>query len=252
MRTKPMLIALVLSLGLAASPAAAQGNLMDRGLDALRGLGGSSGGSSGGAVGSLSNSEVTAGLKEALRLATERVVGTLGTQGGFLDRTDAHIPLPQSLKTVQSALSKVGMGAMGDELEVRMNRAAEAAVPKAQDLFVQAIRSMTLDDAKGILNGSETAATDYFRSRMSEPLARDMQPIVERQLAEAGAVKTYDSMMGRYASLPLVPDVKADLTQHVLQEAVDTVFLYLGREEAAIRQDPARRTTELLKKVFGG
>lgn len=242
MRAPVLLLAAALAFGAGTPQALAQGNLLDRGMNMLRGLGGSGG--------SLSETEISSGLKEALRVATERVVDSLGARGGFLDRNDVHIPLPDSLRTVQSALSKVGMGAMGDELEVRMNRAAEAAVPKAQELFMQAIRSMTLDDAKRILNGSETAATDYFRSRMAQPLAQDMQPIVQQQLSEAGALQAYDSMMGRYTKLPLVPDVKANLTGHVLERAVDAVFLYLGREEAAIRQDPAKRTTELLKKVF--
>jgi len=110
---------------------------------------------------------------------------------------------------------------------------------------------MTIDDAKAILNGPKDSATQYFRKKMLPRLVEDMTPIVSDQLAEVGAVKSYDKMIGKYHDLPFVPDVKADLTTYVVGKAVDGVFLYLGREEAAIRENPAKRTTELLEKVFG-
>lgn len=226
----------------------AQG-FLERGRDMLKGLGGSSSGSSGGAA-SLSTGEIASGLKEALRVGADRVVGTLGRSDGFNASPDVHIPLPESLRKVQSMLSRVGMGAMGKDLELRLNRAAEAAVPKAQKLFGDAITSMSIDDARKILNGPKDSATQYFRSKMSSPLATEMKPIVNSQLSSVGAVASYDRMIGQYKTLPFVPDVKADLTDHVLDKAIGGVFLYLGREEAAIRENPAKRTTELLKKVF--
>lgn len=231
---------------LAAGPAGAQ-SFLDRGKDLMKGMG--PGATTPGA-GALSTGEIGAGLKEALRVGAERVVTTLGKADGFNKTPDVHIPLPGSLKPVQGALSKVGMSGLADDLELRLNRAAEAAVPKAQKLFGDAISQMTIDDAKQILDGPKDAATQYFRGKMAAPLAADMKPIVDEQLSQAGAIAAYDKMIGQYKTIPFVPDAKADLTGHVLSKAVDGVFLYLGREEAAIRDNPAKRTTDLLQKVF--
>ncbi len=225
-------------------------NIMDQGKGLLDKFGGSSSGGGGGAS-SLGTGEIASGLKEALRVGAERVVGTLGRTDGFNKSPDVHIPLPGTLATVKKALDRIGAGAMTDDLELRLNRAAEAAVPKARSLFVDAIQRMTLDDARGIYNGPKDAATQYFRKKMSAPLATDMQPIVDRELSDVGAIQSYDRVMGKYKALPFMPDAKADLTQYVLGKAIDGVFLYLGREEAAIRENPAARTTALLQKVFG-
>ncbi|MQA66621.1 MAG: DUF4197 family protein [Alphaproteobacteria bacterium] len=238
-----------LGLAFAAMPAGSQ-SLFDKGKEMLQGFGGDS--APGGGAAGLSSGEIASGLQEALRVGAERVVGTLGRTDGFNKAPDVHIPLPGSLKKVQSALAKVGMSSLADDLELRLNRAAETAVPKAQKLFTGAISQMTIDDAKKILNGPKDSATQYFRSKMGAPLAADIKPIVDGQLAEAGAVAAYDRMMGQYKSIPFVPDAKANLTEYVVGKAVDGVFLYLGKEEAAIRENPAKRTTELLKKVFGG
>lgn len=251
MKSVGCLIVSAVCLGaLVSEPASGQG-LFDRGKEMLKGLGTGGDGATGSAAASLSSGEIASGLKEALRVGSERVVSTLGTTGGFNESPDVHIPLPDTLKSVQSALRNVGMSGMADDLELRLNRAAEAAVPKAKKLFAEAISAMTIDDARQILNGSKDSATQYFRSKMSAPLAADMKPIVDDQLSDVGAIAAYDRMMGQYKTLPFVPDAKANLTDHVLTRATDAVFLYLGREEAAIRENPARRTTELLKKVFG-
>lgn len=199
----------------------------------------------------LSGDEMAAGLKEALRVGTENVVEQLGRIDGFNADPQIHIPLPQSLMKVQSTLSTLGMAQMLDELELRLNRAAEAATPKAKRLFWKGVEEMTLEDAKGIYNGPDDAATRYFRRKMSPQLAQEMRPVVKQTLAEVGALSTYDQIMGRYRSLPFVPDVRADLTEYVVDRGMDGIFYYLGREEAAIRRDPAKRTTELLQRVFG-
>ncbi len=200
---------------------------------------------------SLMPDEIVQGLKEALRVGTGRVVDRLGASDGFNADPRIHIPLPQTLQRVHTALSRVGMGGLTEDLELRLNRAAEAAVPKAKDLFVNAISQMTIDDVQAIWKGAPDAATRYFEGKMSAPLAEAMRPVVEKSLAQAGAVKAYDQVMGKYSSLPFVPDLKADLTGHVLDYGLSAVFSYLAQEEAAIRADPARRTTELLQKVFG-
>jgi hypothetical protein len=239
----------VSALLLAAQPAASQG-FFDRGKELLKGLGGSDSSTGGGAMSALSSGDIARGLKEALRVGSERVVGTLGRSDGFNKSSDVHIPLPESLKTVQSMLGKVGMSGLADDLELKLNRAAEAAVPKARTLFGNAISEMSIVDARKILNGPKDSATRYFRGKMSAPLAGEMKPIVNDQLGQVGAIASYDRMIGQYKSIPFVPDAKANLTQYVLDKAIAGVFLYLGREEAAIRENPAKRTTELLQKVF--
>ncbi len=235
------------------TPASAQSDLLKRGTDLLKKLPGQSG-SDGGAVtgiAGLTDSEITDGLLEALRLGTERVTQSLGALDGFNADPDVHIPLPGSLATVQSTLQKVGLSSLTDDLELRLNRAAEAAAPAAKEMFWQAISEMSLEDARGILSGPDNAATSFFQSKMTAPLTERFAPIVEDELSAAGAVQAYDRMIGDYEKIPLVPDAKADMTSYVVEKALDGVFLFLGREEAAIRSDPVKRSTDILKKVFG-
>lgn len=199
----------------------------------------------------LTHSDIVAGLKDALRVSSREVVSRLSRIDGFNKDPKIHIPLPEKLQQVKSALSAVGMGSMMDDLELRLNRAAERATPKAKRIFMDAIREMTIKDARRILDGPDDAATQYFRAKMSRPLADEMRPVVRKALSEAGAVQAYDSVMGRYRGLPFVPDVKADLTQHVLDLGLAGIFHYMAEEEAAIRKNPVKRTTEILRKVFG-
>ena len=199
----------------------------------------------------LTNSEVTSGLKDALRVGTETVVGQLGQTDGFEADPAIHIPLPDNLKSVKSALAAVGMSSMMDDLELKLNRAAEAATPPAKKLFWDSIDTMSMDDVMEIYNGPENSATRYFQGKMSDPLAVEMQPIVESALNEVGAIQSYDAIMGQYASMPFVPDVKADLNSYVVDKGMEGIFHYLAIEEAAIRQDPVKRTTDILQTVFG-
>ncbi len=226
----------------------AKAGWLEKGKDLLKGASSSGGNSS---PSGLSALDMAAGLKEALTVGSGSVVSRLGKSGGFNNDPAVHIPLPGSLKTVKSALGKVGMGGMLEDLELKMNTAAEVATPKAKRLFIDAIKAMTLDDAKKIFNGPNDSATRYFQSRMSAPLAKEMNPIVRDSLSSVGAVKQYDATMEQYEALPLVPDAKANLTEYVVQKSMDGIFHYLAIEEAAIRENPAKRTTALLKKVFG-
>ncbi|HIE06467.1 MAG TPA: DUF4197 domain-containing protein [Desulfarculaceae bacterium] len=215
-------------------------------------LGGSDIASSTGAASStLSTDEISSGLKEALRVGGERVVAQLGKTDGFNADSKIHISLPEDLQKVQSALSKVGMSSMADDLELRLNRAAEVATPKAKKLFGDAINEMSIDDVQAIYQGPDDAATTYFKGKMSTPLAAEMKPIVDESLAQVGAIQSYDNLMSKYKSLPFVPDVKADLSDHVLDKGMDGIFYYMAQEEVAIRKDPVKRTTELLQRVFG-
>jgi len=218
---------------------------LNKGTDLLKTYGGSSGQTG------LSLEEIGAGLKDALRVGSEKVVSRLGRVDGFNTDSAVHIPLPKQLDTVKSVLDKVGMSSLLKDLELKLNRAAEVATPKAKKLFSQAITEMTFEDAKKIYEGPKDAATQYFRSKMSPGLAKEMEPVVNKSLSEVGAVQAYDNVMKEYQSVPFVPDVKADLTNYVVDKGMDGIFYYMAREEAAIRTNPAARTTDLLKRVFG-
>ncbi|MDG4475177.1 DUF4197 domain-containing protein [Thiovibrio frasassiensis] len=202
--------------------------------------------------GTPSNAEIGSAFKEALNLGTKKVVGQLGATDGFNTDPAIHIPLPRELQTVKTVLAKIGMSQAIDDLELKLNRAAEAATPKAKALFLQAIKEMTFEDIKRIYAGPEDSATRYFQAKMTPSLKKEMQPIIDTSLSQVGAVQSYDQVMGQYKAVPFVPDVKANLTDHVLQKAMDGIFYYLAKEEASIRKDPLKQTTALLKKVFGG
>ena len=162
-----------------------------------------------------------------------------------------HIPLPKDLRKVHNALDKIGLGKMTADLELKLNRAAERAAPEAKEVFWNAITEMTLQDVRAIRKGPEDAATQYFRGKMTTPLTDRFTPIVTNAMSEVGAIRSYDRMMDRYKAIPFVPDVKADLTRYTVGKGLDGLFTYVAKEEAAIRKDPAKRTTELLQRVFG-
>lgn len=199
----------------------------------------------------LSVAEIAEGLRDALKVGSERVVAQVGTQDGFNADPEIHIPLPENMQRVQRTLSRIGLASMVDDLELKLNRAAEAAAPQAKQLFWDAIAQMTLEDVQAIYKGPNDAATQYFRRTMSDPLRTTMRPVVDDTLQQVGAIQAYDRTIARYKDIPFVPDVKADLSNHVLDRALDGLFLYLAREEAAIRDQPVKRTTDILKKVFG-
>ncbi len=235
------LITISLIFGLAE----AGNNWLDKGINLFKTLGGSS------KQAGITVEEIEAGLKDALRVGSENVVVQLGRVDGFNTDSAVHIPLPKQLDTVKSVLDKVGMSDLLEDLEVKLNRAAEVATPKAKKLFLQAITEMSFEDVKTIYEGPEDAATQYFRSNMSPSLAKEMQPVVKNSLAEVGVVQAYDNVMKEYRSVPFVPDVKANLTDYVVEKGIDGIFYYMAKEEAAIRTNPAKRTTDLLKRVFG-
>ena len=226
----------------------AQLDLLKRGKEALESIQGSGSGS---ASDTLTDGEIGNGLREALKVGVSTVVSQVGAADGYNGDPRIHVPLPKSLENVQKTLTRIGMSDLMDDLELRLNRAAEKAAPAARDIFWQAIREMTLDDVQQIYKGPDDAATRYLARTMSDPLIQRLRPIVEDSLSQVGAVRAYDNAIGQYKAIPFVPDAKADLTQHALERALQGLFLYLAEEEAAIRQNPAKRTTELLQKVFG-
>ena len=204
--------------------------------------------SDGGALGS---SEIAAGLKEALKVGTDRAVNTLGVEDGFNADPEVRIPLPKVLVQAQQSLRLIGASGLIDDLELRVNRAAEQATPVAKDIFWQAITGLTFDDVNAIYQGENDAATRYLERTTRGSLNEAMRPIVDNALAEAGAVAAYDAIIDQARAAPFLPDLKTNLTNHVLDGAMDGIFTYLATEEAAIREDPVERTTELLKRVFG-
>lgn len=204
-----------------------------------------------GSSGALSSTEISAGLKQALEVSTGTVVSQLGASGGFSADPKVHIPLPANLRKARDVAKKVGLSQPFDQLENKLNEAAEAAAPKAKALFIDAIRSMTLEDAKGILGGPNDAATQFLMKQMGPSLDKAMQPVVSNALSDVGAVQSYDKLVRATGSFAqLMPDLNADLNQHVVEAASKGIFNYLAEEETAIRADPAKRTTELLKRVF--
>ncbi len=232
--------------------AQAQLDLLKRGKDALQSIQGSGeGGGLSSTSGVLTDQEIGSGLREALTVGVRTVVSQVGATDGYNADPRIHVPLPKSLETVQKMLGRIGMSDLVDDLELRLNRAAEQAAPEAREVFGQAIQEMTFDDVQMIYKGPDDAATRFLERTMSDPLVQRMRPIVDASLSEVGAVRAYDNALGQYKAIPFVPDAKADLTQHVLERALKGLFLYLAEEEAAIRQNPVKRTTDLLQKVFG-
>jgi len=200
----------------------------------------------------LDEATVTAGLKEALKTGTERTVRSVGVLDGYLANELIRIATPEDLRGVTAKLRQVGMGSTVDDLETGMNRAAEAAAGEAVAVFRDAITSMTIADAFGILRGGPRAATDYFSGRTRQTLEARYRPIVSREMQEVGVARLYGSMLDVYDAIPLTTKpALVELDAYVTDKALDGLFTVLAAEEARIRRDPAARTTELLRRVFG-
>jgi hypothetical protein len=192
-----------------------------------------------------------AGLKQALDIGTKNAVSTVSKENGYFGNTNIKIPVPEKLKDAEKLLRKVGMEDRVDEFILSMNRAAETAAPQAVDIFVGAIRDMTVVDAYGIVKGDETAATSYFQDKTSDQLYGLFKPVVTDSMAEVGVVRSYKRMMDKYNSIPFVKKVELDLEDYVTNGALTGLFFMVGEEEKKIRKDPAARVTKLLREVFG-
>ncbi len=202
-------------------------------------------------MGDLGVSEITEGLKEALKVGTETVVGQIGADGGYENDPKIHIPLPEKLQQAQDLMRRFGLSGMADDVETRLNKGAEAAAPKTKELIWKAITDMSLEDAKKIYDGPDDAATQYFRKVSTADLTETVRPIIDQSLQDVGAIAAYENLVGEFRKYPLVPDVKSDLTEHATGLALEGLFHYLAVEEAAIRNNPVKRTTEILQSVFG-
>lgn len=207
--------------------------------------------SSGTGVSSLSNDEASSGLKEALTQGVGKAVGTLGAADGFFGNKEVKIPLPKSLQKIEKGMKLMGMGKQSDELVLKMNRAAEAAVPEAKALLVGSIKQMTLADAKAILTGSQDAATQYFKKTTSVQMGEKFLPIVQKATENIQLASSYNKYAEMGSKFGVVKKEDANIEQYVTNKALDGVYFMIAKEEAAIRKDPLGQASSLLKKVFG-
>ena len=192
-----------------------------------------------------------AGIKEALAVGTERAVNSLSRENGYFGNAAVKVLMPSSLQKATEVARKVGYQKQVDEFILSMNRAAEAAAPLAAKIFGDAIREMSLDDVRGILTGGETAATDFFRRKTHTKLFDAFKPVVSKKVNEVGATRAYKDLMASLSSVPMVGKQSLDLDHYVTDKSLDGLFYMVGQEEKNIRTNPAARTTDLLKTVFG-
>ncbi len=196
-------------------------------------------------------SQVAGGLKEALTIGTGNAVSLVSVTDGFFANQAIRILIPDKIQKVADVLGKVGYQKQVDEFVLSMNRAAEKAAPQAKSIFVESIKEMTIEDAKQILNGGDTAATDFFKGKTSGRLSEAFKPIISSSMNDVGATRKYKEMMGEYTALPFTSAESVDLDQYVTNKSLDGLFYMVGEEEKKIRTDPAARVTDLLKTVFG-
>ena len=193
-------------------------------------------------------SRIASGLREALTIGAENAVASTGRLDGFFANEAIKILMPDRLRRVETALRAVGYGPKVDEFVLAMNRAAESAAASARPIFWDAIKTITIEDARTILTGGETAATEYFRGRTEEDLAAAFRPVVERATDEFGVTRQYKDLV---QSMPFAAGAVPDIDEYVVGKTLDGLFYVLGQEEAKIRKDPAARVTAILREVFG-
>jgi hypothetical protein len=199
----------------------------------------------------LSNADASKGLKTALEKGAQAAIGILGKPDGFLGNPQVRIPLPGFLNDASQLLRTLGQGDRIDELLTSMNRAAEAAVPKSRDLLLKAVQTMTVTDAKGILEGGNTAVTDFFASKTRAPLATTFLPIVTQATAKVGLVEKYNSVAEKASGLGLMKKEDANVQQYVTGKTLDGLFFMISEEEKKIRENPVAYGSSILSKVFG-
>jgi hypothetical protein len=199
----------------------------------------------------LSEAKIGSGLKEALKIGTGNAVNLTGRLDGYFMNQAIKILMPEKLQTMEKALRVVGYGPKVDEFILSMNRAAERAAPGAKKIFWDAIGEMTFDDARKILAGSNTAATEYFKTKTTDKLTVAFKPIVNQATNEVGVTRQYKDLAGKFQTLPFMKSESFDLDQYVVTKGLDGLFYMVGEEEKKIRTNPAARVTDLLREVFG-
>ncbi|SCW97857.1 MULTISPECIES: DUF4197 domain-containing protein [unclassified Pseudomonas] len=202
-------------------------------------------------LGDLSQKDATGGLKDALTQGAQVAVKQLGTPGGFSNNPDVKIELPGKLGKVASKMKAFGMGEQVDQLETSMNQAAEAAVVQAQPILVNAVKNMSVSDAKGILSGGNDSATQYLNKSSREQIRAKFLPIVKQATDKVGLAQKYNAFAGQAATFGVLDTKSANIENYVTEQALDGLFEMIGKQEATIRQNPAAAATSLAKKVFG-
>jgi len=226
------------------APASSHAGFFD---DLLRGLGLAEAPTAG-----LDDATIVRGLKEALATGTSRAVTSVSKKDGYFANRMIKIPMPEKLRTAADLVATLGFRQEVDDVILGMNRAAEKAAPKAAEHFMAALKSMTFDDARTILQGDNTSATEYFRKKTGEDIYREFRPVVSSSMQDVGAIKSYRQMTERFSAIPYAGHLAAfDLEAYVTDKAVEGLFIMLGEEEKKIRTDPAARGSELLRQVFG-
>ncbi len=213
----------------------------------LKGVAGSGSEASSG----LTENQMIDGLREALEVGSNRAVDMVSQSDGYYGNPEIKIPLPKSLQSVEKVLRATGYGSTLDAFDLSMNRAAETAAPEAKSLFLDAIGKMTFADAQKIINGRDDEATIYFKDKTSARLETLFKPIVQDSMAQVGVTQSYQDLQKQIETIPFAGETALDLDQYVTENAIDGLFKMLAEEEAMIRTDPAARTTDLLKTVFG-
>jgi hypothetical protein len=199
----------------------------------------------------LTNQEAVQGLKGAISHGVNTAVGKLGVAGGFMNNPKVKIPLPPALDKVAEGMRLFGRGKDADELVAAMNQAAERAVPEAKGLLVNAVRTMSVQDAKKILTGGDDSVTQFFRAKTAAPLAVKFLPIVKRATDRVGLAQKYDQFASQGTKLGLIKGDEASIEQYVTAKSLDGLYLMIGEEEHAIRQNPAAAGSAIVAKVFG-
>ncbi len=206
-------------------------------------------------TGLLSQAEAASGIRAALNNGIGHAVSTVGRNGGFWDNNRIRIPLPQRLQDIQEIARPLGLGGVLDELHTQLNRGAEKAAPVAKDIFIDAVSSLSIQDAISIVRGPDTAATQYLQDTTSQRLTDLFSPIMEKALGQTGALTLIDQASSRLNSVPFAPklgaDAKSELVRHGVDYGLKGVFTYIAEEEKAIRENPAKRTSAILRRVFG-
>ena len=202
-------------------------------------------------LGDLTNAEASRGLKTALEQGALAAIGLLGKTDGFLLNDKVRIPLPGFLEGAANLLRTLGQGGRIDELVTSMNRAAETAVPQARDMLVNAVKTMSVDDAKKILGGGDTSVTGFFAEKTRAPLGTKFLPIVTKATEKVGLANQYNDIAGKAAGMGLMSRDDANIQQYVTGKSLDGLYFMIGEEEKKIRQDPIGTGSAILKKVFG-
>jgi hypothetical protein len=199
----------------------------------------------------LSEDSIISGLKEALEMGVAKAIDFSSKLDGYQKNPKIKIPMPENIQNVADMLGRIGLQKPADDFVLSMNRAAEAASPKAKKYLLQAIEKMTFDDAKNILHGEDTAATDYLKEQTFNNIFEAFKPIVSDTVNKVGVTATYKEMMAQFLAIPFAKAQSLDLDNYVTEKTVSGLFLMLGEEEKKIRTNPQARVTDLLKEVFG-